>query len=178
MNIIINENKLNKKDINEFSFKVRAILINEKDEILICKYGETYLLPGGKIDKNESKLEALIRELNEETGIKYKENDFKTFCELNFYQKDYPKRDSAFKLNRLVTTYYYIGNFKEINLNNQILTDNEIKSNFKLETIKLKDLENIIKNNKNNNPRNIYFQKEILTLLDYIKEQSLYTTSL
>lgn len=178
MNIIINENNLELKDINEFNSKVRAILINENNQILVCKYGETYLLPGGKIDENESKINALIRELNEETGMFYKEEEFNYFCELNYYQKDYPKRDTNIKLNRLITTYYYIGKLKEINLEKQTLTEKEKKSNFTLELINLSELETIIKNNINSNPRNIYFQKELLTLLEHIKKHSIYTTSL
>jgi 8-oxo-dGTP pyrophosphatase MutT (NUDIX family) len=170
MILVINENNLEKNDINEFSSKVRCILINDNNEILVCKYGETYLLPGGKIDNGESQVDALIRELNEETGILYSENDFKFLYELNYYQKDYPKRDNEIKINRLVTTYYYLGKYKEINLDKQILSDKEINSNFRLELINLDNIENIIINNHNSNPRNSYFQKELLVIIEKYKK--------
>lgn len=170
MKLVINENNLDVKDINEFSSKVRCILISENNEILVCNYGGTYLLPGGKIDKNESQEDALIRELNEETGILYNKSDFKFICELNYFQKNYPKRDSEIKLNRLVTTYYYFGNYKNINLDKQVLSDKEITSNFRLELINMDNLENVILNNHNSNPRNSYFKKELLTILEYYKK--------
>jgi 8-oxo-dGTP pyrophosphatase MutT (NUDIX family) len=169
MKLIINENNLELSDIDEFSSKVRAIIINKNNELLVCKYGETYLLPGGKIDDGEEQISALIRELHEETGTKYLESDFSFFMELNYYQKDYPKRDSDSIVNRLLNTYYYKCEYREINLDKQILSDKEIKSNFKLEFINLKEIENIIENNINDNPRNIFFQNELLNVIKYIK---------
>lgn len=171
MKIIINDNNLKENEINEFSFKVRSILVNENNEILVCNYGGTYLLPGGKIDEGESQISALIRELKEETGILYDKNDLSFLCELQYYQKNYPKRDSNIKLNRLVSTYYYFGNYKNVNLDKQVLSNKEIKSNFKLELIKLDDLENIVLNNHNSNPRNSYFQKELITVLENYKSR-------
>ena len=47
----------------------------------------------------------------------------------------------------------------------QSLTESEKTGNFKLELIPLDKLEEIIANNKNNNPRNIYFIKEFITVL-------------
>ena len=169
MKIIINEDNLKNDEVNEFSSKVRCILINQNNQILVCNYGGTYLLPGGKIDGCEDNIDALIRELNEETGVLYNRNDFNPFCELQYFQKDYPKRDSDIKINRLVTTFYYLGTYREINLDKQILSDKEIKSNFKLELIDINELENIILNNHNSNPRNIFFQKELLMIFNKFK---------
>lgn len=57
------------------------------------------------------------------------------------------------------------GLYKDIKKNSQKLTEKEQKDNFKLELVSLEELENIIMNNKNDNPRNIYFQKELLIIL-------------
>lgn len=170
MKIVINENNLNENEINEFNSKVRSILLNDNNEILVCNYGGTYLLPGGKIDNDESQIDALIRELHEETGIIYDSKEFKFLCELQYFQKDYPKRDSNLKINRLVTTYYYLGKYKEANLEKQVLSDKEVKSNFRLELINIDNLENVILSNHNSNPRNSYFKKELLTILEYYKK--------
>lgn len=166
MNIIINDDNLKISDIEETNIKVRAILINTNNKLLIANYGGIYLLPGGKVDDNENLAEALTRELKEETGIIYNENELKYLCTINYYQKNYLKRDNTVK-NRLVKTHYYIGNLKNIPQKKQELTDKEIKGNFKLEYIPLNKLKNIIINNEINNPRNIYFQKELLKIIEY-----------
>lgn len=168
MEITINEEKLQNKEINEFSIKARAILINENNQILIANYGNVILLPGGKVDKGESIFDAITRELNEELGQDYNSDELEFFTTINYYQKNYPKRDGTFQ-NRLVLTHYFIGKLKEIKINLQKLTQKEQKDNFKLELISLEELEDKILNNKNNNPRNIYFQKELLIVLDNYK---------
>ena len=168
MEITINEEKLQNKEINEFSIKARAILINEKNQILIANYGNVILLPGGKVDKGESIFDAITRELNEELGQDYNSDELEFFTTINYYQKNYPKRDGTFQ-NRLVLTHYFIGKLKEIKINLQKLTQKEQKDNFKLELISLEELEDKILNNKNNNPRNIYFQKDLLIVLDNYK---------
>lgn len=47
--------------------------------------------------------------------------------------------------------------------------EKEQKDNFKLELVSLDDLKNMVLNNKVANPRNIYFQKELLIILDGYK---------
>lgn len=169
MKLIINPYNLENNDIEEHNIKARAIIINDKEELLIANYGGTYLLPGGSINYNEDIISGLIRELKEETGIDYITNELEYLCHLDYYQKNYPKRNGWAK-NRLITTYYYIGEFKEISKDNQTLTANELKDNFRLELIPLEELSNIIINNKTNNPRNIYFQNELLTIIKFYKE--------
>lgn len=169
MKIIINEENLKKNDIEEFNIKARAILLNEKEELLIGNYGGTYLLPGGKIDKNEKIIDGLLRELEEETGTYYNDKEVNYLCTIEYFQKNYPKRNGKTQ-NRLITTHYYIGEYKEISLDKIKLTENEQNGNFKLELIPLNELENILMENKNNNPRNIYFQKELLAVIDFYKK--------
>lgn len=170
MNLIINEYNLQPTQIEEYNEKVRALIINNKNELLIANYGGTYLLPGGSIEKDEEIIQALIRELKEETGINYNINELEYLCTLEYYQKNYPKRNNNIK-NRLITTYYYITTYKEISKNIQLLTENELKGNFKLELISLENIENLINENQTNNPRNIYFQKELLSVINFYKEK-------
>ena len=160
MELIINEHNLNVNDVQEFITKVRAILIDGNNRILVANYGNVILLPGGKVDENETNLTAISRELSEELGQDYNSEELEFFTTLNFYQRNYPKRDGTFQ-NRLVRTHYFIALYKGIKIDKQKLTEKEQKSNFKLELVPLEDLENIILNNKNNNPRNVYFQNEL-----------------
>lgn len=164
MEFEINEENLKENNIEEIKTKVRALLIDENNQILVANYNNVIMLPGGKIGASEKNLEALIRELYEEIGVVYKEEELKYLGVLNHYQTNYPKRDGGF-YNRLVKTYFYIGIYKGINTKKQILSDKEKQSNFKLELVSLENLESIILNNKNANPRNEYFQKELLTIL-------------
>lgn len=169
MELLINKDNLNVNEVQEISTKVRAILVDENNKILIANYGNVILLPGGKVDEGETVLDAITRELSEELGQNYTAEELEFLITLNYFQKNYPKRDETFK-NRLVQTHYFIGKYKEINKPKQKLTEKEQKSNFRLELISLENLENIILNNQNKNPRNIYFQTELLTILDNFKK--------
>ncbi len=50
----------------------RVLLVNEHDEVLLVRniIGSKWSLPGGGIEKNETAIEAAIREVYEETGIR------------------------------------------------------------------------------------------------------------
>lgn len=164
MELIINEDNLNVYEVQEFSTKVRTILVDENNRILIANYGNVILLPGGKVDDGETNLEAITRELSEELGQDYNANELDFFVTLNYYQKNYQKRDGTFQ-NRLVKTHYFVGLYKGIKKDSRKLTEKEQKGNFRLELVSLEGIENMILKNVNDNPRNIYFQKELLTIL-------------
>ena len=91
--VILNENNLLDSNVDIFEDKVRA-LINVDDKILVCDYNDVFLLPGGKIDKDEDNITALIRELKEEIGINYIQDELRPLFELIYYQFDYPTRDN------------------------------------------------------------------------------------
>ncbi len=164
MTITINDDNLELKDVQEFNTKVRALLTDENNNILIANYGNVILLPGGSIDGDEGIEVALTRELKEEVGVEYSKEELTYLSTIEYYQKDYPKRNGQLQ-NRLIKTHYYIGTYKGIN--KQSLTEKEQKDNFRLELVPLDELENIVLNNNNSNPRNRYFIKELLTIITY-----------
>ena len=176
MEVIINEANLKNEDINEFSSKARAILIDANNRILIANYGGVFLLPGGKVDEGETPREGVARELSEELGKEYDIAELDFFVTLNHYQKDYPKREGEIH-NRLVQTHVFIGPYKGTNQETRKLTEKEKKADFRLEIVLLDDLESMIINNANNNPRNIFFQTELLTILSYYKQKFLNSPS-
>ena len=166
--ITINENNLISNDINETKTKVRAILIDD-DKILISNYGGVMLLPGGSIDVGETKIEALIRELKEETGMLYSTSDLQKLFILNHYQANYKTRDNNL-INRLVTTEFYIGKFKGIDEFNIRKTEKEKKDNLYLELLTLKEILKKLKNNNNQNPRKPFFDREIKEAIKVYKK--------
>ena len=153
--LTINEYNLKDSDINEYSNKVRAILLID-DKILVSHYGGVVLLPGGSIDNSESDKEAIIRELKEETGIMYNIDELKEFICINYYQYNYPTREGK-TINRLSNTKYYIGKYKGFDLDNVNRTEKEIIDNFTLELVKLDELLN---KTLSDNPRKEFFDRE------------------
>lgn len=154
----INENKLTHNNIEQTNRKSRAILVKD-NKILICNYGGIILLPGGSIEEHETPIQALIRELQEETGITYFHEDLQELFLLNYYQFNYPTRDNKI-INRLISTYFYFGNFKGINESCIKMTENEKKANFYLELIEIKDLIKKLETNTTN-PRKPFFDREL-----------------
>lgn len=168
MEVLLNEGSLLDSDVQEISNKVRVLLLDKDNNILIANYNGVIMLPGGKLDNNETISEAICRELNEELGQIYTPEELTYFMTLKHYQKDYPKVEDVI-VNRLVKTYYFIGSYKDINFDLQQLSEREKKANFKLELISFDELENIVLNNKVDNPRNKYFQDELLEVLKCYK---------
>ena len=164
MNLIINDDNLQVNEIVEFNSKVRAVLIDEKNRVLIARYDNVLLFPGGSIDDGENIDNAIIRELKEETGTIYEKSDLSFLTKMDFFQKNYVKRNGKIQ-NRLISTYYFLGAYKPIKLQLQCLTEKEKKDGFKLELVPLEQLEKLVLKNQNDNPRNIYFQREILEII-------------
>ena len=162
--IIINDTNLSDRDIHKVGNKVRAVLIRDNN-ILISHYGGVVLLPGGSIDKNETKEDAIIRELEEETGITYNIDELEELLTIKYYQPNYPTRDNTV-INRLMITSYYLANYKGINLNNIRRTDKEIQGNFNLELIPIEDL---LKGEVSDNPRREYFDRELREVSKVLK---------
>ena len=69
--------------------RVAMILLTEDNQTLVHKkwyYPEdVFRLPTGTIEKGESPEDALVRETEEEFGIKLKKGDYKKIDEINYY---------------------------------------------------------------------------------------------
>lgn len=168
MKIVINENNLQIHEIEEFRHKVKAILVNDNNEILVANYGGAFFLPGGSINENETIVEVLIRELSEEIGLNYDLEELYYLTTIEYFQKNYPKRDNSVK-NRLVKTHYFTGKYKGKFLFKQRLLKKEMDSESTLQLISIDELKENISNDKNNSSRHKFFQNEILTLLDNVE---------
>lgn len=165
--IVINDFDLADYEIDSRNTKVRALLVHN-DQILVSNYGTAVLLPGGKIDYPETKEEALLRELKEETGIDYNFNELNELFLLEYYQKQYHTRRNTIE-NRLVRTYFYYGHFKGVNENEVHRTENEILGNFHLELMNFDALQRRITETCID-PRDIYFNREMDTAIKVYKK--------
>ena len=67
--VFINNDNLNKSDLDYEVIRVKGIIINEKDEVLIAHNNNTFQFVGGHLREEEDMEEALLREILEETGI-------------------------------------------------------------------------------------------------------------
>ena len=167
MQIILNENHLLLSDIEEYASKARAILVDDDNKIIVANYNGALLLPGGSLDKNETPIEALIRELKEETGCNYTESELEYFSCLSQFQKQFPKTNGSIK-NRLIDNYYFIGKSKGLSLNNQKLTISEQKDNFKISLLTIEEIFALL-NEKTLNPRSKFFNAELNEILQLYK---------
>ena len=103
---IYNYDNLTLEQIDEKTTRSRAILINSNNEVLMCySNGLThYEFPGGHLEKNETLLEGLKREILEETGIEITDEKIdKPFMKVTYLSKDWPEEGK----NRKAEIYYY-----------------------------------------------------------------------
>lgn len=104
-------------DIENKKFNFRsAAIIRKEDKILVAKINDnTYSLIGGRVKLGENSIDALIRELEEETG--YKTTYIKTKCIIeNFFEyRGIP--------------YHEILTIHEMKFNNEKIYEKEIINN-------------------------------------------------
>ena len=73
--IITNKNNLTEADITEVVKRVKVLIINSKKEILLGYSHNNYQFPGGHVENGESLIQAVKREVLEETGIALEVNN-------------------------------------------------------------------------------------------------------
>lgn len=167
--LVINKNNLELKDINEFVYRPRAIIINSNNEILLGFCNNTYQFPGGFLEDNETLIEGLKREILEETGILLNDNEIiKQICTIEYLNKDYPRKDN----NRLTKfCYYYVVTDKKVNLNNTNYDEWEKKNNFKLKYVFISDFEKVLNKTINDNQMNKMIYKDMMLVFNLLKKE-------
>ena len=144
--------------------KSRAIIINDQNELLIVNYNGVFLLPGGKVEDNETHLECLKRELKEELGINIIDSELEPFIKVIFTQENYLTRDGK-KIDRKISTEYYIIRKNVIiNQNETHLTEEE-KNALSYYYIPIDDIKRLLEQ-PSNNPRKKFFDLELKTVIN------------
>ena len=142
--IITNDYNLKEEDMTELVVRVKILLINSNNEILLGYSHNEYQCLGGHVESGENLISAINREVQEETGIELNISKAEPFaCSIGYY-KDWPSVGN----NRKIEIYYYeIKTDKKPNLDNTGYTESEKKGNFELRYIPIENVESeFIKN--------------------------------
>ena len=143
-NILINNNNLKDEEITDFTTKVKLLLINSKNELLLGYANNEYQFPGGTQEDGESLMDTLKRELMEETGMELNVSLLEPFIKFTGYYKDWPQLGR----NKKVDIYYYkVKTNEKPNFSRMHLTECEKENNFELRYVSLDDVETVLEMN-------------------------------
>lgn len=167
--ILINEDNLTDNDIKEIETRVKAILINDNNKILIGYSYDTYQFIGGHVEEGEDLLKSLSREIKEEAGIELELKNIEPIAVYIKYKKENSKK---------LLIYYYVIHTNEIpNIYKTDYTKEEVIGNFDLRYVKVSDLKQVIEDNLEYNKGKELsnaISKEILLLIDTVGDLSKY----
>ena len=142
--LITNKYNLIDSDMTEVVKRVKVLLVNSNNDVLLGYSHNNYQFPGGHVEDNETLIQAVNREVLEETGIELRITNIEPFaCAIGYY-KDWPAEGK----NRKIEIYYYeVKTDEKPNLENTEYTENEKEGNFELRYIPLSNVENILNAN-------------------------------
>jgi len=165
--IITNVDNLKEEDMTELVRKVKILLINSKNELMLGYSHNEYQFPGGTQEVDEKLIDTINREITEETGISLNLKKLNSFaCAIGYY-KDWPEKSK----NKKIEIYYYeVKTDEKPNFNNLNLTDSEKEGNFELSYINLNNIEQEIIHNAEIYGDKHGIAKEMLNLLKIYKE--------
>lgn len=146
--IEIFKNKDNLKDyeITETVTRVKALIINSNNDILLGYSYFEYQFPGGHVESDENLNLALQRELKEETGLMFETKNLKPIAVKKSYYKDYPEIGN----NRAIIIYYYeIKDDRIPDLSKTSYTEEEIDGKYTLRYVPLNIVCDVLKDNAN-----------------------------
>lgn len=164
---INNPEQIKDIDIDETVVRVKALIVNTKNELLLGYSHHTYQFPGGHLEKGEDLTKCLKREIKEETGLSIEINNEKPFFLIKHYTKNYRNTNK----NRLSLVYYYaIKTDKEYCLSNTHYTEDEEKGNFSLLYVNIEEVEGLLIKSIPDNAINEIIVKEMLMAIEEYKK--------
>lgn len=142
--LITNKYNLTDSDMTEVVKRVKVLLVNSNNDVLLGYSHNNYQFPGGHVEENETLVQVVNREVLEETGIELNITNIEPFaCAIGYY-KDWPAEGK----NRKIEIYYYeVKTDEKPNLENTDYTENEKDGDFELRYIPLLNVENVLRTN-------------------------------
>ena len=164
---IHNEDNLDDKEIEEVVVRVKALLVNSNDELLMGYAHKIYQFPGGHVESGEDMLLALQREIKEETGISLKLEGIMPFaCNIRYF-KDYMKTG---KKRKNYIYYYEIKTDFNPDLSKTNYTTDEVDGEFELRYVNIDNIEDVINENVRFYANPMGIATEMLELLKFYKQ--------
>ena len=164
---LFNKDKLSEDTIKDKIIRVKAVIVNSKNEVLLGEAFGTIQFPGGHLEKNETLNDGLKREMLEETGITIR-GIYEPFLVIKHFIKDMVGDN-----NRALEIYYFkIFTDEYFHIENIHLDDQETAGDFHLFYTPLKDVEKLLKNTVNDNPRNKLITEEMIIALNEWKKSN------
>lgn len=164
--LITNNYNLTDNDMTEVVKRVKVLIINSKNEVLLGYSHNNYQFPGGHVEEGETLIQTVNREILEETGMDLGVSDLEPFaCAIGYY-KDWPAEGK----NRKIEIYYYeVKTDEEPNLEKTEYTENEKDGNFELKYIPLKTVEHVLRKNAEDYGDKRGIAREMIDLFEVYK---------
>ena len=138
--IFINDNNLKIEDLDYEVIRVKVVLINEDGNIILVHNNNTYQFPGGHVEDGEDMIEAVKREIREETGM-IDVKVFKPFMLIKTYAMNYFNSGK----NVCNKIYDFLDHCHEkVSINEEELDELEKQSNFSIVYIKEEKLKDFL----------------------------------
>lgn len=165
--LVIDNDNIKEEKIDEEVVRVKALIVNDTDEILLVYCYNEYQFPGGHIENNETNEDGLLREIKEETGAETKIEDYSYLMTIKDYVKNY-RDNGKNRCNKIV--YYVLDKNYDINMENANFSDYEKKGAFRLEWIPLDNVEEVlIKNRDSHSFAKLIVDEMLYVLKEYKK---------
>ncbi len=165
--ILYNDDKLSALEIDEVVIRVKALLINSKQEIMLGYANKTYQFLGGHLEVDETLEECLIREVQEESGIILDQECLQPLLKTVYYTRNYRNTGK----NRENDIYFYVVKTDATEqLDKTNYTKMEEKGNFGIRRIHLDKIEEILKKSIPDNPLNEVIVEEMLEAIKEYKK--------
>ena len=165
--IIINENLLNENDINKKKTRVKCLLINSENKLILGFCNNRFQFPGGHLKENESLSNGLIREIKEETGIEIENKDYDPYLKIIYYINNYHNQNINIKN---IIYYYFVKTDDKINPMNTNFDKEEIAGRYELRIIDINDAIMYLQNNLNDDIKGNNIIYEMITAIEEYKK--------
>ncbi len=164
--IIYNQDLLDEKDVKYRSIRLKALIINSKNELLVGYSHNTYQFIGGHLEEGEDLIEGLVREVEEEAGIKVEKEEIKPFFLRKKYYKNYPEENA----NSCYEYHYYVINTDRLpDLTKVNYTEAEKVGKFELRYIPIEKIEEEFEENKKVSERTKIVEEENIEAIKIFK---------